>query len=142
IRKVAPAGTNWVVTTIAGLAGRLNTGTNDGANSTARFNRPLGIALDGAGNLYVADTSNQTIRKVTPVGTDWVVTTLAGLAGVSGSADGTNTTARFNAPAALTVDSATSLFVADFLNNTIRKMTPAGTNWVVSTLAGMALASG
>ena len=135
IREVAPVGTNWVVTTLAGKAGYA--GGVDGTNSAARFNYPAGLAVDTNGNLYVADVLNHTIRKVTPVGTNWVVTTLAGLAGVAGSADWTNSAARFNALLALTVDSASNLYVADQANHTIRKVTPVGTNWVVTTLAGL-----
>ncbi len=71
------------------------------------------MAVDSAGNVYVADLDNHTIRKVTPVGTNWVVTTLAGLAGSSGSADGTNSAARFNVPAGVAVDSAGNVYVAD-----------------------------
>ena len=136
IRKVTPVGTNWVVTTLAGLAG--SSGSADGTNSAARFNYPAGVAVDSAGNLYVADYNNDTIRKVTPVGTNWVVTTLAGLAGNSGSADGTNSAARFNYPEGVAVDSAGNVYVADVYNDTIRKVTPVGTNWVVTTLAGLA----
>src|SRR5437868_2136272 len=88
IRKITPAG---VVTTIAGLAGAL--GSLDGSASAARFNGPGGIALDSSGNLYVADTFNHTVRKITSAG---VVTTLAGTAGIAGSADGTGNAARFN----------------------------------------------
>ena len=87
---------SYAFTTIAGLAG-----TNafaDGTNSTARFYRPSGLAVDGAGNIYVADLLNHTIRKVAPEGTNWVVSTLAGLAGTIGSADGTNDQARFDRP--------------------------------------------
>ena len=91
------------------------------------------MAVDSAGNVYVADTCNHTIRKVTPAG---VVTTLAGLAGSAGSADGTGSAARFNYPAGVAVDSAGNVYVADTDNNTIRKVTPAG--MVVTTLAGMA----
>ena len=140
IRKVTPVGTNWVVTTVAGLAGAA--GSADGTNSAARFFCPLGLAVDTNGSIYVADTLNDTIRKVTPDGTNWVVTTLAGKAGVSGSADGTNSAARFNLPCYPGLDSAGNVYVADTLNDTIRKMTPDGTNWVVTTLAGLAGVSG
>jgi uncharacterized protein YjiK len=128
IRKVTPAG---VVSTLAGWAG-VN-GNNDGTGSNARFNQPSGLAVDSADNLYVADTENQTIRKVTPVGTNWVVSTIAGLAGSSGSDDGTGSDARFNSPVGIAVDNAGNLYVADTDNQTIRKVTPVGTNWVVST---------
>jgi hypothetical protein len=144
IRKVTPMGTNWVVTTLAGKAG--TSGSADGTNSAARFNWPDAVAVDGAGNLYVAEARNSnTIRKVAPMGTDWVVTTLAGEAGTSytgGSADGTNSVARFFKPDAVTADSAGNLYVVDALNDTIRKVTPAGTNWVVTTLAGKAGSAG
>ncbi len=137
IRKVTPNGTNWVVTTLAGLADAK--GSADGTNNAARFNNPSGVAVDSAGNLYVADTYNNTIRKVTALGTNWVVTTLAGLAGSPGSADRTGTNALFNGPTGLAVDSAGILYVADQYNNTIRKVTPLG---VVTTLAGLAGSSG
>ena len=127
IRKVTPA---CVVTTLAGLAGIQ--GSADGTGSAARFWDPSGVAVDGAGNVYVAAFWNQTIRKVTPAG---VVTTLAGLADISGSADGTGSAARFSGPSGVAVDSAGNVYVADKWNQTIRKVTPAG---VVTTLAGMA----
>jgi streptogramin lyase len=130
IREVTPVGTNWVVTTLAGLSGC--SGTNDGTGSAARFYYPDGVAVDTNGNLYVADTANHTIREITPVGPNWVVTTLAGLAGNHGSADGTNRAARFYYPEAVAVDSAGNLYVADNVNNTIRKVTPVGTNWASS----------
>lgn len=136
IRKVTPAGTNWVITTIAGHAGL--PGSNDGTNSAALLNGPAGVAVDNAGIVYVTDTGNQTIRKIAPVGTNWVVTTLAGLPHVAGSADGTNMYARFNYPIEVTVDSSGNLYVADSENHTIREITPFGTNWVVSTVAGLA----
>jgi sugar lactone lactonase YvrE len=131
IRKVTPAG---VVTTLAGRAGLF--GSANGTNNFARFREPNGVAVDGAGNVYVADSANSLIRKVTPVGTNWVVTTLAGRAGIPGSADGTNSAARFNYPWGIAVDSAGNLYVADPDNHNIRKITPVGTNWVVTTLAG------
>jgi hypothetical protein len=127
IRKVSPAG---VVTTLAGSAG--SWGGTDGTGSAARFYWPWGVALDSAGNVYVADTANYTIRKVTPAG---VVTTLAGLAGSFGSVDGTGSVARFHLPSGVAVDSASNVYVTDELNYTIRKVTPVG---VVTTLAGLA----
>jgi sugar lactone lactonase YvrE len=134
IRKVTPVGANWVVTTLAGLAG--SAGTNDGTGSAARFYYPEGVALDSATNVYVADGFNDAIRKVTPVGTNCVVTTLAGRAiGGPGSADGTGSTARFNTPFGVSLDSADNVYVADRSSDTIRKVTPAG---VVTTLAGLA----
>jgi hypothetical protein len=131
IRKVTPAGT---VTTLAGLAG--TNGSADGSGTAARFNHPSGVAVDAAGNVYVADTDNDTIRKITSAG---VVTTLAGSAGVSGSADGSGTAARFSGPSGIAADAAGNLYVADTLNHTIRKVTSSG---AVSTVAGLAGASG
>ena len=139
IRRVKPAGTDWVVTTIAGTGGPGGTagpaGSADGTNGLAQFRSPAGIAVDSATNLYVVDSGNSTIRRISPMGTNWVVTTLAGLAGFTGPNDGTNSTARFTAPLGLAVDAATNLFVTDG-NNTLRQVAPSGTNWVVTTLAG------
>ncbi len=132
IRKVTAAG---VVTTLAGRDGS-NAGTSDGSGANARFNNPTGIALDRAGNLFVTDSNNHTIRKITPAG---VVTTFAGSPGLRGSADGLGSFARFNSPSGLTVDSAGTVYVADTGNATIRKITSAG---IVSTVAGLAGLSG
>ena len=129
IRKVTPVGTNWVVTT---LAGSVPCGSADGTGSAARFSLPHGVAVDGAGNLYVADAVNYTVRKVTPTGE---VTTLAGLAGAFGSADGTGIAARFERPDGVDVDTNGNLYVTDYDANTIRKVTSAGE---VTTLAGSA----
>jgi hypothetical protein len=138
IRRITPAvsagKTNWVVTTIAGKPGFAPSA--DGPGLEARFSKPCGVAVDSAGVVYVADSGNHTIRKVTPVGTNWWVTTIAGEAGDTGSADGTNGAARFNNPLGVAVDSAGIVYVADSGNHTIRKVTPLGTNWVVTTLAG------
>ncbi len=136
IRKMTPLGTNWVVVTLAGSLDRFVPGSADGTNRVAQFNGPQGICLDANGNLFVADTRNNTIRKMAPSGTNWIVTTIAGLANNPGDADGSNSVARFNSPAAVLADTNGNLFVADFANNTIRKMFTSGTNWVVTTVAG------
>ena len=127
IRKVTPSG---VVTTLAGTAGA--NGSTDATGSAARFSYPLGVAVDSTGNVYVADRNNHTIRKVTPGG---LVTTLAGSAGVGGSADGSGSAAGFYYPSGVAVDSSGNVYVADANNYTIRKVTPSG---VVTTLAGSA----
>ena len=124
IRKVFTSG---VVTTLAGSAGMM--GKIDGSGTAARFDAPGAIALDTFGTLYVADTNNNCIRKVTAAG---VVTTLAG-SGEAGSADGSSTVARFNRPSGVAVDSGGNVYVADTFNHTIRKIDVLGT---VSTLAG------
>lgn len=134
IREMTPVGTNWVVTTIAGQPG--NQGFANGANNSATFGFPYGVTLDGAGNLYVADQTGSTIRKVTPDGTNWVVTTIAGSPGAGGNTDGTNNLAQFNQPLGIAADNAGDLFVADYGNGSIRSVTPIGTNWVVSTISG------
>jgi uncharacterized protein YjiK len=131
IRKATAAG---VVTTLAGTAGMA--GSTDGAGVAARFKEPSGVAIDSTGNIYIADTGNYTIRKVTAAG---VVTTLAGTAGMAGSADGTGAAARFNEPTGVAVDSAGNVYVADMRNHTIRKVTAAG---AVTTLAGTAGTTG
>ncbi len=115
IRKVTSAG---VVTTLAGATGAAATGSADGTGTAAQFNFPQGLAVDTGGNVYVADSSNSTLRRVTSAG---VVTTLAGVAGAAGSADGTGPTAQFNSPQGLSVDSAGNIYVADTLNGTVRK---------------------
>jgi len=126
VRKVTPAG---VVTTLAGLA--RTPGSQDGKGRAARFTLPWGVAVDRSGNVYVSDSGNNTIRKISPVGE---VTTLAGEAGhADGSADGTGAEARFHEPRGLAVDGAGNVYVADYMNDTIRKITPEG---VVTTLAG------
>ena len=133
IRQITAAG---VVTTIAGLAG--NRGTNDGLGTNASFYYPSGVAVDHAGNLYVADSLNDTIREITPMGSNWMVSTIAGTAGTSGSNDGTNDGAMFNQPSGVAVDQNGNVFVSDTGNNTIRELTQDDTNWIVTTVAGNA----
>lgn len=127
IRKITPS---RVVTTLAGSPRQ--GGSTDGTGSAARFNRPNSVAVDAQNNIYVADSSNHTIRKITPGG---VVTTLAGLADQPGSANGTGAAARFFYPFGVSVDAADNVYVADAGNHTIRKITPLG---VVTTPAGLA----
>ena len=122
IRKITPLG---VVTTFVGGSG----GYQDGTGTNAQFNSPYFTALDSSGNMYVSDTGNHRIRKVTPEG---VVTTLAGN-GSQGSTDGTGTNASFKFPHGIVADSAGNVYVADTYNYRIRKITPSG---VVTTLAG------
>jgi len=98
----------------------------------SRFNLPGGVAVDGAGHIYVADSGNSTIRSVTPAG---VVTTLAGSAWRAGSVDGIGPVSRFYCPSGVAVDSVGNIFVADVNNETVRKVTPTG---MVTTLAGSA----
>ncbi len=105
-------------------------GNSDASGAAAGFFSPNGVASDSAGNVYVADSGNHTIRKIAP---DGAVSTIAGASGQSGAADGSGTAARLNNPAGIAIDAAGNLFVADSGNSTIRKITPAG---VVSTLAG------
>ena len=131
IRKITATG---VVTT---LAGSLEvSGTADGQGSGARFNSPYGVTADRAGNLYVADGNNHTIRKVTSDGT---VTTLAGSPGLLGTSDGVGNVARFNYPSDLSVDAGGNLYLADYDNATVRKISPGG---AVSTIGGSAGVTG
>jgi hypothetical protein len=103
------------------LAGGLGgTGNADGTGGAARFNGPTGVAADGAGNLYITDTQNHTIRKM--IVSSGVVTTIAGAAGVAGGTDGRGAAARFNQPMGVLLDGAGNLFVADSGNNTIRNV--------------------
>jgi hypothetical protein len=140
IRKLTPSGPDWVVSTIAGLAG--SPGSVDSSNRNSRFRYPIGIAVDSGGNLFVTDQGNNTIRKLTPLGTNWMASTMAGLAGSSGSSDGTNSNARFNNPYGIAVDNNTNVYVADKYCSIIRKLKLVGANWVVSTMAGLAGHSG
>ena len=115
-----------IVTTLAGSG---TDGYGDGAGTGASFNWPTGVAVDSSLNVYVADSDNHKIRKITSAG---VVTTLAG-SGSSGSADGTGTLASFSYPKGVSVDTEGNVYVADTNNSKIRKITSAG---VVTTLAG------
>ena len=124
IRMITPAG---VVSTYAGTGVQ---GSMDGAAASATFNQPSGIAIDTAGNLYVSDTYNNKIRKITPAG---IVSTLAGSGASSPVTDGAGASATFNHPQSIVVNAGGDLLVSDQYNNLIRKVTAAG---IVSTVAG------
>lgn len=126
IRKITADGR---VTTLAGVAGEK--GAQNGIGRVARFNGPRGLATDAAGNVYVMDTNNAAVRKITPDGT---VTTFAGKAGEAGFADGPAATARFNGLRAGIVDAQGNLLVADEGNGAVRQISPDG---VVTTIAGV-----
>ena len=122
IRKITPDG---MVSTFAGTGAA---GSNDGDRLQATFNNPYGLALDGAGNMYVGDAGNNRIRKIAP---DGMVTTLAGKR--KGFSDGQGALAMFNNPNGVAVDAGNNVYVADSYNNRIRKIAPDGS---VSTIAG------
>jgi len=122
IRKITPAG---VVTTVAGQTPHL--GHTDGSAAQATFCVPFGVVADAAGNLYVTDIFNYVIRKITPAGS---VTTLAGIPGTPGFANGPGQSATFAYPQSIAIDADGNLYVTDSLNRAVRKVTPAG---VVST---------
>lgn len=115
LRTISPDGR------VATLGGRGSIGSTDGPGAQARFDAPAGVAVDARGNVYVADSGNRTIRKVSPEGT---VSTFAGLARLSGSdTDGVGPAAEFGFPTSMTFDAAGNLLVVDF-NQAIRKITP------------------
>ena len=125
IKKITSAGADST------FAGSTTTGNTDGTGTAAAFSSIWGMTVDSSNNLYVADAGNHNIRKITSSG---VVTTFAGsTAGTSGSTNGTGTAATFNKPASLAFDSSGNLFVTEFGNHMIRKITSTG---VVTTFAG------
>jgi sugar lactone lactonase YvrE len=126
IRKIAPDGSS---TTLAGAT----EGYAEGSGTAAAFNTPSGVALDAGGNLYVADTGNNAIRKVTPQG---LVSTLAG-DGMAGYRDGKGAGAQFNGPLAVALAADGAVYVADTYNDRIRRIAPDGT---VTTVAGTGVA--
>jgi sugar lactone lactonase YvrE len=136
IRKIVRAGTNWVVSTIAGQPGVFGS-ANSPVATQALFNAPRGIAVDSAGNLFVADTSNNVIREVSQDGN---VTTIAGSPGpIGGYENGPGlSVAQFDFPTGVAVDSSDNVYVADYNNTAIRKLTPPTSlngQWTVESIA-------
>jgi sugar lactone lactonase YvrE len=127
VRKVDANGN---VTTLAGTLGTQAGGTADGSLAQARFGYLRGIAIDASGNLYLTDSLNHNVRKITPAG---VVITLAGTTGVAGDADGQGSAASFNGPHGIALDKAGNVYVADTENNLIRRISTSGE---VTTVAG------
>jgi sugar lactone lactonase YvrE len=132
IRKVATSG---IITTVAGN-GLFTFGGDGGAATAANLANPSGVAVDGVGNIYIADALNQRIRKVATSG---IITTVAGngIAGFSGDG-GAATAASLNNPVGVTVDGTGNLYIADSQNNRIRKVATSG---IISTVAGNGTAS-
>jgi sugar lactone lactonase YvrE len=124
IRKITSTGA------VSTLAGSGLVGSGNGSGTSATFNLPMGLAVDSDDNIYVADSGNHLIRKITKEG---VVSTFAGQSGVTGSGNGSGTSATFNYPIGIAVDSTGIVYVADSSNHLIRKITKDG---VVSTVAG------
>lgn len=134
LRRISASG---VVSTFSGAPG--NADHLDGPVSTARFRNPTGVAVDATGNIFVADTFSHVVRRISTGG---LVTTIAGLPGSAGAADGIGTAARFLHPVAIAVSSSGRVYVADSAN-TVRRLTPgAGGVWTVTTIAGAAFTSG
>jgi sugar lactone lactonase YvrE len=127
IRKVSPPGT---ITTVAGN-GAVGFSGDGGPATSASLSYPAGMAVDASGNLYIADAGNNRIRRVSP---DGIISTVAGngVAGFSGDG-GPATGASLNSPMGVAVDSAGSLYLADYMNNRVRKVSPSG---IISTVAG------
>ncbi len=109
-----------IVTTIAGSGTTPNFAGDGGPATAAQLNFPSGIAVDSSGNWYIADTSNNRIRKVTPAG---VISTIAG----------TGAPSELNSPRAVAVDSSNNLYIADTGNNVVRMLTPSGTMTSIAT---------
>ena len=124
ITKTAPG--NGTTTLLAGTS----SGYVDGASNIAAFSSPTGITISSTGDVFVTDTNNCVVRKISA----GQVTTFAGAGPTAcGSSDGTATAAKFNGPTGIAVDASDNLYVADSVNNKIRRITPQG---VVTTIAG------
>ncbi|HMC43225.1 MAG TPA: hypothetical protein VKI20_09460, partial [Acidimicrobiales bacterium] len=119
-----------IITTAAGNGTAAYSGDGGPATSAA-LNFPLGVAVDGSGNMFVADGANNRVRKVSPAGT---ITTFVGTGAAAYSGDGgPATAATLDFPTDVAVDGSGNLFIADFNNSVVRKVSPAG---VITTVAG------
>ena len=127
-QKRAKEGFAAPIIAVSTVAGSTSSGTLNGTRLTSLFYNPTGVTVDSSGNLYVSDTSNHRIRKITP---DGIVSTFSGSS--AGFADGQGTVAKFNLPVGITIDSSGNLYVSDTSNHVIRKISPSGS---VSTVAG------
>jgi DNA-binding beta-propeller fold protein YncE len=132
IRKLSADG---IVTTLAGASGKK--GYADGKGRNARFYEPFGIAVDRQGNVFIADTSNSAIRKLSP---DGLVSTIAGGPRNGGAQDGAGASAQFSSPYGLAIDASGDIYVADYQNHAVRRMTRRGDSWSVSTFGKSATA--
>ena len=124
-----------VRTNVTTIAGNGTSGFSDGSTASPKFYSPTGIAIAASGNMYIADSQNHCIRKVSPLG---FVSTFAG-SGIAGFNNGAATVAQFNIPYSIAVDASENVFVTESNSSAIRKITPAG---VVSTFAGSVSTSG
>jgi len=131
VRKVSSAG---IISTIAGIGGVLGISGDGGPATAATLRAPYGIALDDSGNIYVADFDNNNIRKVNTSG---IISTIAGIgyAGYNGDSIAA-TTAKLNSPCGVYADNNGNLYVADGYNYRVRKISPATSNGIITTVAG------
>jgi len=128
IRKVDPAG---IITTIAGIGGSAGFSGDGGPATTAKLNVTGYLIMDGSGNLYISDAYNYRVRKLSPSG---YISTYAGNGSPGSSGDGfPATTAKLNGPDGMRIDASGNLYIADFNNNNVRMVNPAG---IINTFAG------
>lgn len=140
IRLLEPIGTEWAVSTVAGFPEYA--GFVDGAGADAEFFYPYALATDGSGDLLVTDAGNHAIRRVSGLGTDYMVSTVSGISGASGSLDGPADQARFYFPNGIATGPDGAVFICDQSNHTIRKLANGASGLMVSTVGGTALQSG
>lgn len=132
VRRVTAAGAASTYVGVPRPAGSTvgESGSTDGTGEQARFDAPEGVAVDSSGNVFVADSQNHVIRRITPAG---VTSTFAGAARQPGYVDGSGAAARFEGLAGIVIDAQNNLYVTERINRTLRRITPAG---VVTTIAG------